>query len=152
MFSGNLKEAEIMLSEAPVGLDEIDFKIWAAQTIAIQNSNAPDIKVALDLFDSVAFTIMTKAQEAASFASAVKRIDAAFPYLELYYVSGEPIRSFRNKLFAKNLFPHSGAMTFFLFEPPMQSVRNDPRFDGLTAQLGLQDYWSRSGVQPDYLS
>ena len=152
MFSGNLKEAETMLSEAPVGLDEIDFKIWAAQTIAIQNSNAPDINVALDLFDSVAFTIMTKAQEAASFASAVKRIDAAFPYLELYYVSGEPIRSFRNQLFAKNLLPHSGAMTFFLFEPPMQAVRADPRFDALTAQLGLQDYWNHSGVQPDYLS
>ena len=152
MFSGNLNEAENMLSEAPVGLDEIDFQIWAAQTIAIQTSKAADIKVALGLFDSVASTIMTKAQEAASFASAIKMIDAAFTYLELYYVSGEPIQAFRNQLFAKDLLPHSGVMTSFLFEPPMKTARANWRFDALTAQLGLREYWKHAGVQPDYLS
>lgn len=152
MFSGKLKEAETMLDEAPVGLDDIDFEIWAAQTNALQKTDAVDIDNALSLFDGVAFKIMSKAQEAATFASAVDRLDAAYAYLDLFYVSGEPIRSFRRRLSAKNLMPHGGVMTFFLFEPPMQAARADPRFDALTARLGLQNYWKQAGVKPDYMS
>lgn len=150
MFSGKLKEAETMLDEAPVGLDDIDFQIWAAQAIALQKADAADIDTALRLFDGVASKIMSKAQEAASFASAAGRLDAAFAYLDLYYVSGETIRAFRKHFSANALMPHSGVMTFFLFEPPMQAVRADPRFDALTAQLGLRDYWRQAGVKPDY--
>lgn len=152
MYSGKLEEAETMLNEAPVGLEEIDFEIWAAQTIALHKTDAADIDAALHLFDGIASKIMSKAQEAASFASEVSRLDAAFAYLDLFYVSGEPIRSFRKQLSAKNLMPHSGVMTFFLFEPPMQAARADLRFDSLTEQLGLQNYWKQAGVKPDYLT
>lgn len=152
MFSGKLNEAETMLDEAPVGLDDIDFEIWAAQTIALQKTDAADIDAALSLFDGVASKIMSKAQEAASFSSVVNRLDAAFAYLDLFYVSGEPIRSFRERLSANSLLPHSGVMTFFLFEPPMQTARTDPRFDALTFRLGLQNYWKQTGVNPDYLT
>lgn len=151
MFSGKLKEAETMLAKAPVGLDDIDFEIWAAQTIALQNTEAADVDTALGLFTNIAPKIMSKAQEAASFASAVDRLDAAFAYLDLFYVSGQPIRSFRNK-FPANQRSHFGVMTFFLFEPPMQAARADPRFDALTARLGLQAYWQRAGVTPDHLA
>ncbi len=152
MFSGRLKEAETMLAQAPVGLDDIDFEIWAAQTVALQNTEASDIDTALGLFGNIAPKVMSKAQEAASFASAVNRLDAAYAYLDLYYVSGEPIRRFRKKFPVRRLRPHVGVMTFFLFEPPMQAARADPRFGVLTERLGLQDYWRKANVKPDYMS
>lgn len=151
MFSGNLDEAQIMLGEAPVGLDEIDFEIWTAQTVALLKKNPSDIRVALELFDTVASKIMSKAQEAASFAFFIDRLDNAFAYLDVYYVSGKPIRSFRERLFSNHQPFHSGVMTYFLFEPPMAAARTDPRFDNLTQRLGLQDYWRQAGVTPDYM-
>jgi DNA-binding winged helix-turn-helix (wHTH) protein/tetratricopeptide (TPR) repeat protein len=152
LFSGDFKQAESMLSEIPVGLDDIDFEIWAAQTAALANRDAAKIDIALRLFDGIAPRIMSKAQEAASFASAAGRLDAAFGYLQTYYVSGQPIRTFRQMAAASGLPAHSGVMTFFLFEPPMKALRADPRFDSLTESLGLQHYWREAKRQPDYMT
>ena len=152
LFSGRLGEAETMLGQVPVGLEDIDFKILAAQTEAIRNPNSESIETALHLFDGVASTIMSKTQEAASFSSAVARLDTAFAYLDQCYFFGKPIRSFRSIYSTSRQLPHSGVMTFFLFEPPMRAVRADPRFAALTERLGLQDYWSKANIKPDYMS
>jgi DNA-binding winged helix-turn-helix (wHTH) protein/tetratricopeptide (TPR) repeat protein len=151
LFSGKVKKAELMLDEIPVGLDDIDFEILRAQTAAIGSVEPADIELALRLFDGVASKVMSKAQEAASFASSVNRVDAAFNYLDLLFVSGEPIRAFRKNLPAAQLRPHSGVMTFLLFEPPMKAARADPRFDALTAKLGLKEYWLKANVKPDFI-
>jgi hypothetical protein len=36
-----------------------------------------------------------------------------------------------------------------LFAPAVLSLRNDPRFTSLLARTGLEDYWRKSGTQPD---
>jgi DNA-binding winged helix-turn-helix (wHTH) protein/Flp pilus assembly protein TadD len=37
-----------------------------------------------------------------------------------------------------------------LFVPAVLSLRNDPRFASLLARTGLEDYWHKSGTQPDF--
>jgi hypothetical protein len=37
-----------------------------------------------------------------------------------------------------------------LFAPAVLSLRNDPRFASLLARTGLEDYWYKSGTQPDF--
>jgi adenylate cyclase len=39
-----------------------------------------------------------------------------------------------------------------LFRAPMKPVRDDPRFIALSKQLGLLDYWQRTGHWPDFCS
>jgi DNA-binding winged helix-turn-helix (wHTH) protein/tetratricopeptide (TPR) repeat protein len=39
--------------------------------------------------------------------------------------------------------------TSFLFCPPLAPVRGDPRFAEITASIGLDDYWKRTGTAPD---
>jgi hypothetical protein len=41
-------------------------------------------------------------------------------------------------------------LTYFLFTPPLASLRRDPRFMRLAARLGLITYWRAAGVQPDF--
>jgi DNA-binding winged helix-turn-helix (wHTH) protein/Tfp pilus assembly protein PilF len=45
---------------------------------------------------------------------------------------------------------HDPRMTFQLFLPPAAAMRSDPRFDKLTAAIGLNDYWRDSGSRPDF--
>lgn len=42
------------------------------------------------------------------------------------------------------------ASTDILFRPNMRSLRNDPRFIGLAARLGLLGYWQQSNMWPDF--
>ena len=38
--------------------------------------------------------------------------------------------------------------TMMLFIPATSAMRSDPRFEGLCADIGLADYWRRSGTEP----
>jgi DNA-binding winged helix-turn-helix (wHTH) protein/tetratricopeptide (TPR) repeat protein len=42
--------------------------------------------------------------------------------------------------------------TNYLFTPVMSSARADPRFGRIMRDIGLSDYWRRSGHRPDYLA
>jgi hypothetical protein len=33
----------------------------------------------------------------------------------------------------------------------MKAARADPRFDALTAKLGLKEYWLKANVKPDFI-
>ncbi|MGH6786095.1 MAG: hypothetical protein ACREBO_04635, partial [Novosphingobium sp.] len=150
LFSGKAKKAENMLGDSPVGLEDIDFAIWASQTKAILSGSPDDVTAALRLFDGIAASVMSKAQEAVIFASAVGRVDAAFDYLDLYYFTALGVRSFRKRFPPRQLQPHSGVLTYFLFEPPMRAVREDARFASLVERLGLSSYWRTNRLKPDF--
>jgi tetratricopeptide (TPR) repeat protein len=37
-----------------------------------------------------------------------------------------------------------------LFQPPMRGLWQEPAFNGLLQRIGLNDYWRRTGKQPDF--
>jgi tetratricopeptide (TPR) repeat protein len=41
--------------------------------------------------------------------------------------------------------------TMMLFTPATTAMRADPRFAGLTENMGLAEYWRRSGKKPDFM-
>ncbi len=70
-------------------------------------------------------------------------LDDSFQLLEGMFFGKEPYSALKPthpSAFATNL----------LFFPPMRSLWIDPRFDTLTARIGLESYWQQSGSQPDY--
>jgi DNA-binding winged helix-turn-helix (wHTH) protein/Tfp pilus assembly protein PilF len=46
--------------------------------------------------------------------------------------------------------PLDPRISFAQFAPAVLSLRNDPRFASLLARTGLEDYWHKSGTQPDF--
>jgi hypothetical protein len=46
--------------------------------------------------------------------------------------------------------PTENINTSWLFFPPADALRRDPRFKQLADKLGLLDYWRRSGTRPDF--
>jgi tetratricopeptide (TPR) repeat protein len=89
-----------------------------------------------------------KAINAIRFASTMGRLDDAFSLAEAYFFGrgfavGE---SAGNGLFV----PLSQRHTNFLFEPPTDAMRADPRFDRMTEELGLARFWRLANRPPDY--
>lgn len=150
LFSDKVELAHAMMAHRPAGLDPIDIELWAAQIRAVESGDATMIATALSMFDKLVGDIALKAQEAITFSAFVSRPDLTFRYMDLYYREAEYNRSFRRAQAPERLFPHSGSLTFFLFEPPLERVRADQRFNDLAEWLGLANYWNSSGNQPDF--
>ena len=71
--------------------------------------------------------------------------DDALAALETYYLGGE--------LFGQRVPPPAKLdmrTTSMLYAPPILEMREDPRFATLLERTGLEDYWKRSGSQPDF--
>ena len=79
------------------------------------------------------------------------------PLLALIGARQDAVTAFEGYLFGGNLFgrdvkpphPTDTRMTRALFSPPMLAHR-DARFDRVLERAGLEDYWKRSGSQPDF--
>lgn len=69
----------------------------------------------------------------------------ALASLEAYYLGGE--------LFGQKVPPPAQLdmrTTSTLYAPPILAMRGDARFGALLERTGLEDYWKRSGSQPDF--
>ena len=71
--------------------------------------------------------------------------DLVFDTLEAYHLGG---------VFADKRFPPPNPLakrfTTDMFFPGVLALRDNPRYGALTARLGLEDYWKKSGIQPDF--
>lgn len=154
-FSGRFEDCAAMLTNAerwPEGVEEIDVSPIRARVAALESNEPDKIAEVLRYFDIVAPINFEIARDAASFASAAGQLDAVFRYLDLMFVSGELARNIKRIFPARYFQPHSGKLTYFLFEPPMETARADPRFDIVTAHLGLAHYWRKENINPDYMN
>lgn len=91
------------------------------------------------------------AENGIQFASALGRLDDAFAIAGAYYFSrGYEIPELRFTLEQGTYTPMRERHTAFLFMPSTARMRADPRFTKLTEEIGLADYWAKSGTTPDY--
>lgn len=82
--------------------------------------------------------------------AALGRTDEAFAILQRYMLS--PDSKMPNVRFVgqRNFGRASDRMTELMFIPPVDRLHGDPRFMRLLADVGLVDYWRRSGTRPDF--
>lgn len=79
-------------------------------------------------------------------------IDRAFQVADAYLLEqGSLVASVRWRRGQLSLNDHRRRMTNMLFLPCSAPMRADPRFAVLMERTGLNDYWIRAGVRPDYL-
>ena len=72
-------------------------------------------------------------------------VDEAFQIAEAYFFGGT---------FAGQHIPPPGVaderLSFMLFSRPVLALKDDPRFASLLERTGLEDYWRKTGTQPDF--
>lgn len=153
MHNGRPETAAAMFADAanrPIGIPEWNFQLSVLQARALEG-DAAMVGKALEASRNAARQGTGFAQNAIVFAGAANAMDAAFELMDAYYF-GKGF-SVGETYFTKEQGVYSSALhrdTYFLFWRPMANVRHDPRFGRLTARLGLEDYWRRSGAKPDY--
>ena len=82
--------------------------------------------------------------------AALGKTDEAFAMLRHYMLT--PDAQMPNVRFTgqRNYGRASDRITEILFVPPLDKLHGDPRFLQRLADIGLVDYWRRSGTRPDF--
>jgi DNA-binding winged helix-turn-helix (wHTH) protein/tetratricopeptide (TPR) repeat protein len=111
---------------------------------ALSSSRTEDVDRAIEaLLD---FKHPSGAANAMQYCAALARTDTAFDLAHGHYLGRGP--------WAHTMLPENGLSspgTSLLFNPLTASMRADPRFATLMRDMGLVDYWRRTGRPPDYL-
>jgi DNA-binding winged helix-turn-helix (wHTH) protein/tetratricopeptide (TPR) repeat protein len=134
----------------PLGVPQREFDRLILAARAFDTRAPSDIAVLLAAYDVAAREHATGAETAMLLASTFGALDRAFAIAEAYFFD----RGFRvpsERLTQGSYSPRNRRNTPFLFWPPAARMRADPRFAALTREIGLNDYWRRAGVSPDFL-
>lgn len=151
LFGGRPDEAAALVrnpSGRPSRLDEQTIDFLLAQCAAVRDPKSRQARDTLDQLVRDAHRNASDAQAAIRLAAALGATDVAFELTDAYYFS---------RGFAVPDYPRPGSaasldqrQTRLLFEPETVSLRADPRFERLVAEIGLDAYWRESGKPPDY--
>jgi hypothetical protein len=131
----------------PTGVPERDFEVAVLSAKALQSRAPADIDRAVALNLDLADLGRGYAENAVQWTSALGRLDEAFAVLDRYYFSdftAGPAFSAEQGEFYRE------PRTHFLFYPPTESLRRDPRFEVMVERIGLKSYWETSKRPPDY--
>lgn len=83
----------------------------------------------------------------------MKSVDAAFGLAEAYYLERGPVIAALNWRPGQPFVPDQRRRkTNMLFTPLGTDLQRDPRFLPLMRDIGLEDYWDRRGILPDFLA
>ena len=145
MYSGRPADALELLREdaerpSEIGDDLVQPMRAVAQALGGQRPPATAVDEALAFLSKNP----SAALRIANACSALGALDETFEILDGYY--------FDAGKWAK-VAPAAGdadRITQPLFLPPMKAAWADPRFARLVQRIGLEDYWRRSGIVPDF--
>ena len=151
--SGRPQEALAMSANRamrPTGIPEWNFEVNELTARALLTRDPADIRTAMDANRKAARQGAGFAENAMQLASAVGALDEAFELAAAYYFNrGFTTGVTRFTVQQGGYTPLDRRVTSFLFAPSTEAMRRDARFLPLARQLGLVDYWQRSGSRPD---
>lgn len=148
MYNGRAGEAAAMIadkSSRPLGIPDWNYDLTATQVNSLASGDPAGVKHTIDLWKSAPDRGTGFTENAAIFAGFAGDKDEAFRLLNaLYFNRGSKMA---DTYFAKEQGIYSGVErhTFTLFRRPILGIHRDPRFGAMTRELGLDDYWRRTG-------
>lgn len=154
MYTGRPAEAVAMGADRegwPAGMDagQTDWIVEVARAVETRAPSAVDR--ALEASLSWARKGTGYAENAVQFASALGRLDEAFAVADALFLGrGFTVPDIRFLAGQGTYTRMEDRRTGILFMPPAAAMRRDPRFGGLTEELGLERYWADTRTWPDY--
>jgi DNA-binding winged helix-turn-helix (wHTH) protein/tetratricopeptide (TPR) repeat protein len=139
------------VGQRPTGIPESNFALCMNELAAFESGSADSIARAMTDHLKAAKTGVGFAQNAMTFAAEIGDGDTLFRLADaLYFDRGTtmPQQRFTREQGLYN--PGRRRPTYFLFTPPFAAHWRDPRFTALVEELGLADYWRKTGSTPDY--
>jgi DNA-binding winged helix-turn-helix (wHTH) protein/tetratricopeptide (TPR) repeat protein len=136
------------VEERPAGLPEAVFDHSRVLATAMATRAPSDTQAAVDAALRAVSRNIASVPDAVRALSALGETSHAFPLLDSYFLE----RPSPHVPEPPPLGPLTRRSTDFLFMPFTAALRADERFDRLTAEIGLVDYWAQTGAVPDYKS
>lgn len=154
LFSGHPEKALALIDDEtgrPTGIDPQDFELYRAAAIAFITRKPEDIAKALGENIAAGKRGRGYATNAMRMASALGDLDLAFQLADrVYFDRGEPLGALlfsgaQGQYATVNFRP-----LWSLFDISTAAMRRDMRIVPVFEELGLGDYWRRSGRWPDF--
>lgn len=145
VFAGQASEALATLNneDSPLAIEQPVREAWRSFLTAHRAGDRRALRAAVERIAEMARRSEFDMPRAISTASLVGELDIGFDLANAYYVGGVGT-------VAVGRDPVAGGHRSFLFLRPGTPMRRDPRFIALARGRGLVDYWTRSGIWPDY--
>jgi tetratricopeptide (TPR) repeat protein len=153
-FSGRPRAALAMLDQddtRPQNFAPASVALWRVSLTALDQPSAANIAAARQANLDAAKQEPKLAAQAVLALCALGEVDPAFDIAnDLLVFRGPGGSSAGNRMSRPPASSMAWRFTPWLFIPPTAPLRADPRFSALCAGIGLTDYWTRRGIQPDY--
>jgi tetratricopeptide (TPR) repeat protein len=153
-LTGRVEAAQALLRGSPTAppvLSADDLGGWSATLTALRSGRAGDRDkaVAASVASVRTFGMCTNAILSLVVLGA---LDRAFDVANAYLLDRGPLAAAIDRGSpGPAINDQRWRKTMMLFIPATATMRADPRFAVLCRDLGMADYWRRTGVRPDYL-
>ena len=150
-FTGRAHAALGMLDGQPTIPAVAD--LWRGALPALDNPSPANVAKAREACIRAADVSGMAANEAVLIMSGLRQLDTAFDITNGSLLSRGPFIT-REQRDANKASENAGwrVNTQWMWTPPVAAMRADPRFMPICVSVGLNDYWKKRSVTPDFLS
>jgi hypothetical protein len=152
-YTGRAAQALAMIedrSNRPIGIPDWNFDQCRLEAQAMLTRAPGDIAAAVAGFEAEAQRGVGFVENALQFFAEVGLVDRALELLgALYYGRGVAMADSRYSIEQGQYASRRERNTWILWMPMSAPLRRDPRLAVILRDIGLVDYWRRTGTRPD---